>query len=82
MSDSDFFVVKLLVRIHFIIKMTWWTGLAPWELEFPFTGSLISTITRKVRHVPTQSCIHLAVTEGLALSTRGVAMNVFDHECV
>jgi len=23
--------------------MIWWTGLAPWECEFPFPGSLIST---------------------------------------
>jgi len=26
-----------------IIVMIWWTGLAPWEFEFPFPGSLIST---------------------------------------
>jgi len=30
---------NLLVRIHFIIEMIWWTGLAPWEFEFPFPGS-------------------------------------------
>jgi len=23
--------------------MIWWTGLAPWEFEFPFPGSLTST---------------------------------------
>ena len=34
---------NLLVRIHFIIVMIRWTGLAPWEVEFPFPGSLIST---------------------------------------
>ena len=27
---------NLLVRIHFIIVMIRWTGLAPWEFEFPF----------------------------------------------
>ena len=26
-----------------IIVMIWWTGLAPWEFELPFTCSLIST---------------------------------------
>ena len=26
---------NLLVRIHFIIEMIWWTGLAPCEFEFP-----------------------------------------------
>jgi len=24
---------NLLVRIHFIIEMIWWTGLAPWEIH-------------------------------------------------
>ena len=33
----------LLVRIHFVIEMIWWNGLVPWEFEFPFPGSLIST---------------------------------------
>jgi len=27
-------VDNLLVRIHLIIEMIWWTGLAPWEFEF------------------------------------------------
>ena len=39
----EFFIDNLLVRIHFIIEMVWWTGLAPWEFEFPFPGSHIST---------------------------------------
>ena len=42
-QESEFFVDNLLVRVHFIIEMIWWTGLAPWEFEFPFPGSLIST---------------------------------------
>ena len=29
--------------MHFIIVMIRWTGLAPWEFEFPFRGSLAST---------------------------------------
>ena len=33
---------NLLVRIHFIIAMIRWTGLAPWGFEFPFPGSLTS----------------------------------------
>ena len=41
--EREFFIDNLLVRIHFIIKMIWWTGLAPWECKFPFPGSLIST---------------------------------------
>ena len=39
----EFFFDNLLVRIHFTIEMIWWTGLAPWEFEFPFPGSLVST---------------------------------------
>ena len=41
-SEREFFIDNLLVRIHFIIVMIWWTGLAPGEFEFPFPGSLIS----------------------------------------
>jgi len=40
---NEFFIDNLLVRIHFIIGMIRWTGLAPWEFEFPFPGSLTST---------------------------------------
>ena len=32
---------NLLVRILIDTEMIWWTGLAPWEFEFPFPGSLI-----------------------------------------
>ena len=38
--EGDFFIDNLLVRIHFIIVMIRWTGLAPWEFEFPFPGSI------------------------------------------
>ena len=32
----------MLVRIHFIIVMIWWTGLAPWECEFPLGRRYLS----------------------------------------
>ena len=41
--EREFFIDNLLVRIHSIIVMIKWTGLAPWEFEFPFPGSLTST---------------------------------------
>jgi len=41
--QKEFFIENLLVRIHCIIVMVRWTGLAPWEFEFPFPGSLTST---------------------------------------
>ena len=31
-SEREFFIGNLLVRIHFIIVMMRWTGLAPWEV--------------------------------------------------
>ena len=34
---GEFFIDNLLVRIHFIIVMIRWTGLVPWEFEFPFS---------------------------------------------
>ena len=31
--ERDFVIDNLLVRIHFVIEMIWWTGLAPWEFD-------------------------------------------------
>ena len=39
-GEREFFFDNLLVRIHRCFR---WTVLAPWEFEFPFPGSLIST---------------------------------------
>ena len=44
LPQREFLVVNLAVRIKFIIEMIWWTGLAPWEFEFPFPGSLLCTL--------------------------------------
>ena len=33
--EGEFFLDNLLVRIHLIIVMIKWTGLAPWEFKFP-----------------------------------------------
>jgi len=43
LSEREFFIDNLVVRIHFIIVMIGWTGLAPWEFEIPFPGSRTST---------------------------------------
>ena len=40
---TEFFIENLQVRIDFIIVTMRWTGLAPWDVEFPFPGSLTST---------------------------------------
>ena len=39
----EFFIYNLQVRIHFIMVMIRWTGLAPWEFAFSFPGSITST---------------------------------------
>ena len=51
-KEREFFIDNLLVRIRFIIVMIRWTGLAPWEFEFPFPGSFISTFLESIRHIP------------------------------
>jgi len=42
-QESELCIEDLLVRIHFMIGMIRWTGLAPWDFECPFPGSLTST---------------------------------------
>ena len=71
--EREFFIDNLLVRIHFIIEMIWWTGLAPWEFEFPFPGSLISTflIQEQVFSAWTDACpeaLQLASLTGMDLT--------------
>ena len=43
LAEREVSIDNLLVRMHFIIVMIRWTGLAPWQFEFPFPGSLTST---------------------------------------
>ena len=33
-----------------MIEMIWWTGLAPWEFESTFPGSLVSTFPNRQVH--------------------------------
>ena len=35
--------------LHFIIEIIWWTGLAPWEIESPFPGGLMSTFLHQAQ---------------------------------
>ena len=44
--EREFFIDNSLVRIHCIIVMIRWTGLAPWKFESPFPGSITSTFLR------------------------------------
>jgi len=43
LKEGECFTDNLLVQMHFIIVTSRWTGLAPWEFEFPFPDSLTST---------------------------------------
>ena len=45
--EREFFIDNLLVRVHFIIVMIRWTGLASREFEFPLSGSLTPTFLRR-----------------------------------
>ena len=62
-SFREFFVDNLLVRVHCIIEMIWWTGLAPWELECPFLGSLISTFLKRIFRVAKKFSAHSFIGE-------------------
>jgi len=46
----EFFIGNLLVRIHFIIVMIRWAGLALWEFQLPFRGSLTSAFLEATTH--------------------------------
>jgi len=35
LGEREFCIDNLLLRIHFIIEMIWWTGLASWEFDRP-----------------------------------------------
>ena len=70
----------LLVRIHFIIEMIWWTGLAPWEFEFPlqvalrlpsYRGELTYSPTYTPQHA--QACV-VTPTVGHACAWVGVCL--------
>ena len=57
-EENEFFIDNLLVRIHFIIVMIRWTGLALWEFGFPFPGSPTSTFLASPRTSYPVRCIH------------------------
>ena len=57
-SQRELCIDNLLVRIHFIVVMSRWTGLVPWEFEFPFPGNRTSTWS----HTPPQHATSTAAT--------------------
>ena len=58
-GEREFFIDNLLVRIHFIIVMIRWTGLAPWE--FTQQEILMESCAPEVSH---SSLLFHAMPEG------------------
>ena len=50
--QSRSLLLNQLAQIHFILEMIRWTGLAPWEFELSFPGSLASTFLAQVEVPP------------------------------
>ena len=61
--EREFLIDHLPVQIHLIIVMIRWNGLAPWEFEFPFPGSLTSSFL-----VNTFLALSLSISHSLSLS--------------
>ena len=73
-TERKIFIDNLLVRHHSIIVMIRWTGLAPWEFECPFSGSLTSTFLgprTHIRIVPHVSSSYKGACTVAGISKRG-----------
>ena len=57
-TERKSFFDKLLVRIHLIIEMIWWTGLALWEFGFPWPPRCLLRC-RRARFRATPLALHL-----------------------
>jgi hypothetical protein len=60
--ETEFFIDNLPARIHYMIVMIRKTGLAPWE--FPFPGSIMSTILVSYSASPVLASPAAAYTHG------------------
>ena len=84
-QEREFFIDNLLVRIHFIIVMTRWTGLTPWEFEFPFQGSLPSFLEPGCLRSPPLAmptlyarAVIFTSDAGLRVSGQGLRLDLLD----
>jgi len=68
--EREFFIDNLLVRIHCIIVVIRWTGLAPWEFQFLLPGSLTSTF------LTPSACERTARVPGLGIRVSGFMFRV------
>ena len=66
-TEKEFVINNLLVRIHFIIVMIRWTGLAPWKFEFQASSHESDTLRRDWYLIAEPApAPHLAHPEGCA----------------
>ena len=56
--------------------MIWWTGLASWEFEFPFPGSLTSTFLVVGRDLKKLRAA-LGLVSGLGFMSQGLGFKVW-----
>ena len=77
--ERDFSIDNLLVRNHFILEMSRWTGLAPWEFAFLFQEALDlpSCAGPDVPEVPTESKDFGFGSLGFRVSGFGFQISVF-----
>ena len=69
--ERELWIDNLLVRIHYIIEMIRWTGLAPWEFEFRFPSSLISTfLVLEVKWLSHELLVSLGIGVGFITCLR------------
>ena len=52
LNNREFHIGNVLVRIHCIIEMIWWTGLVPWQFEIPFQEALCLPFCNRLTRAP------------------------------
>ena len=82
----DLFIDNLLVQIHYDIVMIRWTGLAPWEFEFPFPGSLTSSFLELCQVTSPAAAVapqldRLKGTKWISASVRGLCPELANAPC-
>ena len=78
--QREVLIDNLLVRNHFIIAMIRWTGLAPWEFEFPLPGSLTSTFLQSTPYQHASNTV--ASSAVLAAKRGGNRLTYFSDMCL
>jgi len=70
LREREFFIDNILVRIHFIIVMIMWTGLAPWE--FVYSSFRATRVLSKSRACGSEAGSYLRLIDFVCHSTLGL----------